>query len=83
MPELEDTQLSLDPVQCERVGTRDNKQQAMQVMNTKLVQTIIIPILHLPVRPESITGSNLTRVKKLAFFTSRSFDVTEAADRDS
>ena len=35
------------------------------------------------VRPESLTGSHLTPVKKPAFFASLSFDVTEAVDRKS
>ena len=35
------------------------------------------------VRPESITGSHLTPVKKPAFFASLSFDVTEAVDQKS
>ena len=35
------------------------------------------------VRPESITGSNLTPGQKLAFFASLSFEVTEAVDRKS
>ena len=36
--------------------------------------TVVCP----SVRPESITGNNLTPVKKLTFLASRSFDITEA-----
>ena len=47
---------------------------------------LVILSLQLSVRlsvPGSITGSDLTRVQKLAFFASLSFDVTEAVDRKS
>ena len=35
------------------------------------------------IRPESITKSYLTPVKKVVFFASLSLDVTEAVDRNS
>ena len=58
--------------------------QKVQAHDLACYNIIIILILQLSVRacvhPESITGSNLTPVEKLAFFASRSFDVTEAVE---
>ena len=45
--------------------------------------TVVCACVRACVRPESITGSYLTSVKKLAFFASLNFDVTEAVDRNS
>ena len=65
-------------------------QSTYPVRNIEL--TIIILILQLSVhacvrasvRPSGkVIGSYLTRGKKLAFFASLSFDVTEAVDRNS
>ena len=42
-----------------------------------------LTVVRVSVRPENITGSNLTPVQKLAFFASLSFDVTEAVGRKS
>ena len=60
---------------------------AIMDLQVKVSSIIIILSLLLcvcaSVRPERITRSNLTPVKKLAFFASLSFDVTEAVDRKS
>ena len=45
------------------------------------IRVVIILILQLSVRPSGkVTGSYLTRVKKLVFFATLSFYVTEAVD---
>ena len=61
-------------------ATTENRAVACGYHYTNL--TVVHPCVRVCVRPESITGSYLTPVKKLVFFASLSFDVTEAVDRN-
>ena len=46
--------------------------------------TVVRASVRVSVRPSGkVTGSYLTRVNKLAFFASLSFDITEVVDRNS
>ena len=42
--------------------------------------TVVCESVRLCVRPESVTGNYLTRVKKVAFFAPLRFDISEAVD---